>query len=405
MNKLKLGIIREEKMPPDSRVPLIPEQCAYLMNKYPIDIIVQSSTSRCYTDEEYLSCGIPVKKDVSESDILLGVKEVPIEALIKGKTYFFFSHTIKKQPHNKDLIKAVLQKKIRLIDYEVLTSPDNRRLIAFGKFAGMVGAHNGMMTYGWRTGQFDLKRMKDCRDYKEAQSIYLNTDFPPIKIVVTGSGRVASGIIRVLDDMGVEKVSPEEYLQIKYDKPVYTQVSSASYVTHKDGKPFNKLDFYRHPYNYRSIFAPYYRESDIMMNGIYWDNNAPAFFTKADMKKEAFKIKVIADVTCDIAPVASIPSTLFASTIADPIFGYNVETEAIAPPHQDKVVDMMTIDNLPNELPRDASEAFGEQFIANIIEEILDEEISQMLLGATITLNGRLTNKFQYLSDYAGITA
>ncbi|MDG1434957.1 MAG: NAD(P)-dependent oxidoreductase [Saprospiraceae bacterium] len=397
---MKIGVIREEKVPPDSRVPLTPEQCLFINEPGKIQVVVQPSTNRCFDDESYHEAGISLQEDLSDCDVLMGVKEVPIGKLISNKTYFFFSHTIKKQSYNRDLLLAILKKNIRLLDYEVLTNERGQRLIAFGKFAGMVGAHNGVMTYGNRTGEFNLKRMKDCHDYSEAKTIYKGLDLPPMKIVVTGKGRVANGAAQVLKDMDIENVSPEDFLENEFQHAVFTQLDCVDYAAHKDGEIFNLQDFFQNPQNYESIFTPYIQASDLMINGIYWDNKAPAFFTKEEMKKSDFRIKVIADVTCDIAPVASIPSTLRASTIANPIFGYDPIAEAEAVPHQASVIDMMTIDNLPNELPRDASQAFGEQFIEHIFQELLEQKEDGVIERASVTQNGDLGKYFEYLRDY-----
>lgn len=396
---MKIGIIREGKTPPDSRVPLTPKQCKYITENYPVEILVQPSPNRCYTNESYEKAGLTLSEDMESCEVLMGVKEVPKEQLIPNKTYFFFSHTIKKQVYNKALLQHIIQSNIRLIDYEVLTNDRKQRLIAFGKFAGMVGAHNGLMTYGIRTGAFELPRMNSCHDYAEAVSIYQKTTFPSLRIVLTGSGRVATGAALVLRDMGIKQVSPSDYLNQTYNEAVFTQLQCNDYVARKDGASFEKKDFYQNPSKYKSIFAPYTTQSDIMINGIYWDNNAPAFFTKDDMRKADFNIKVIADVTCDIAPISSIPSTLDASTIADPIFGYDPVKECKAPAHQDGIIDMMTIDNLPNELPRDASKAFGEQFTTHILAELLAEN-SAIIERGTVAQNKDLGKHFEYLRDY-----
>lgn len=397
---MTIGIIREGKTPPDSRVPLSPQQCAKIIKTRPdIKVVVQPSPIRCFPDEAYAKLNVPMQEDLNDCDVLLGVKEVPIEQLLPNKTYFFFSHTIKEQPYNRDLLRAILDKNIRLIDYEVLTNKQGKRLIAFGKFAGMVGAHNGMMSYGQRTGAFSLPRMKDCYDYEAAKAIYRETDWPALRIVLTGTGRVGQGAALVLRDMGIREVTPEEYLDHQYDEAVFTQLHVQHYVAPKNGRKFSKKDFYDHPKDYRSTFAPYTQTTDLMINGIYWDNDAPAFFTKEDMQQADFRIQVIADVTCDIAPVSSIPSTLMASTIADPVFGYNPVTGAKTKPYQEGSIDMMTIDNLPNELPRDASRAFGQQFITYILEE-LTQPGSEILERATVAVDGRLGRHFQYLEGY-----
>ncbi|MCI5081127.1 MAG: NAD(P)-dependent oxidoreductase [Saprospiraceae bacterium] len=401
---LRIGIIREGKTPPDTRVPLNPKQCAKIQAQFPIEIKVEQSPNRCFPDRDYEAAGLTLTDNISTQDILLGVKEVPIDQLISNKTYCFFSHTIKKQEYNRGLLQAVLQKNIRLIDWETLTNEKGKRVIAFGRFAGMVGAHNGIMTYGHRSGAFTLKRMKDCLDYAEAKSIYAQMKWPNMKIVLTGTGRVGQGAAQVLTDMGIRKVSPADFLEKDYDEAVFTQLNCSDYAARKDGKAFQKKDFYQNPTAYKSIFGPYTKVADVMINGIYWDNEAPAFFTKEEMTESDFHLQVIADVTCDIAPISSIPSTIKASTIAKPIFGFDPQTGEEAEPFQSHVVDMMTIDNLPNELPRDASTAFGKQFMEHVLPEFLKEN-SAMLDRATIAQNGQLGPHYQYLEDYvSGIT-
>ena len=398
--KMKIAIIREGKNPPDSRVPLSPEQCVHVEQMFPIQLKIQPSPSRCFKDEDYIKAGLNVTEDLEDCDIFMGVKEVPIPLLVSDKSYFFFSHTIKKQAYNKPLLQAILSKNIRMIDYEVLTNEKGQRLIAFGVFAGMVGAHNGIMTYGLRTGKYQLPRMKDCHDYEAAVGIYKTVSLPPMKIVLTGTGRVASGSARVLKDMGIRQVDPQDYLVKTYQEPVFTQLSCSDYVERKDGEVYKDQDFFQYPTDFQSKFLPYTTVSDIMINGIYWDNKAPSFFTVEDMKADDFNIKVIADVTCDIAPVSSIPSTIKASTIADPLFGFDPKTGKETTPHQNGIIDMMTIDNLPNELPRDASKAFGQQFIDHIIPQLLEGFDSPVIKGASMTEGGKLTDKFGYLKEW-----
>lgn len=396
---IKIGVIREGKNPPDSRVPLNPEQCKKLSDMG-VDIVVQPSPIRCFPDEDYTKAGIKLKEDLTDRDILMGVKEVPIDQLISDKTYFFFSHTIKKQAYNQPLLKHIVDNNIRLIDYETLTNEKGGRVIAFGKYAGMVGAHNALWTYGQRTKLFEMPRMKDCYDYEAATKIYDKVNFPNVKIVLTGSGRVSSGAALVLKDMGIKRVTPLEYVTQDFDEAVFTQVNSLYYTKRKDGELFNSVqDFYKNPKEYESAFDPFLPMTDIMINGIYWDNNAPAFFTLEQMKSDDFGLQVIADVTCDIAPVSSIPCTIEASTIADPIFGFDKKLGVKCAPHGDGVVDMMTIDNLPNELPRDASTAFGKMFIDNVLNELGNQK-SALIKRATVAEFGNLGKHFEYLRDY-----
>ncbi len=402
---MKIGIIKERKNPPDSRVPITPKQCAGLIQTHAFDIAIEPSDSRCFTDEEYNKQDVPQSSEMEAFDVLLGVKEVPIEHLIPNKTYFFFSHTIKKQAYNRPLIKALLAKNIRMIDYETITNDKGQRVIAFGFFAGMVGAHNGMMAYSRKTKKFDLPQMIECHDYDHALGLYDEITWPKMKIVLTGTGRVGQGAHKVLSDMGIREVQPEAFLNETFDEAVFCQLSSAQYVAPKDGTLFDRNTYHQHPEQYRSIFEPYTHVADVFINGIYWDNKAPAFFTKEEMKAADFSISVIADVTCDIAPVSSVPSTLKPSTIADPVYGYDPNAEQVVAPYQPDCIDVMAIDNLPNELPRDASQGFGKMFIQHVYPELVKEYCdgikSDMLDRATICQDGKLTAHFDYLSDFA----
>ncbi len=419
---LRIGIIREGKVPPDSRVALAPAQAAQLHAMAGIEVVVQPSPGRCFPDADFEAAGLRLQEDMSDRDVLIGVKEVPIDQLIDGKTYFFFSHTHKQQVYNRDLLQAVVDKGIRLIDYELLTDERGARYIAFGRFAGMVGAHHGLRAWGLRTGEFELPQMVDFADYEAAKAAYAKTDFMDVRVVVTGTGRVGQGAAEVLRDAGLEEVSNEVFLTLNAQpsqehgeavlakaepqrsrrrKPVFTQVGVEDYVNLRGRRkaPVDKGDFYKHPERYESNFLRFARIADVMVHGIFWDNRAPAMFTSEEMSDEDFRVRVISDVTCDIAPVTSIPATLRASTIADPYFGFDPvageEVEAFAATG----VTMCTIDNLPNELPRDASVAFGEMFVKHIAPE-LSAKRSAILDRATIAEQGGLTEPYIYLSSF-----
>ncbi len=404
---IKIGIIREGKVPPDARVALTPEQCAEAQVELPVRIVVQPSPIRSFKDSEFTEHGIKLQEDLSDCDVLLGVKEVPLTQLMADKTYFFFSHTIKKQPYNKVLLQTILQKNIRLIDYEALTDAKGERLIAFGFYAGIVGAHNAVWTYAQRTRLFSLPRLCQSHDYAEVLALYDVLKLPPIKIVLTGRGRVASGAAKNLKDMNIRQVSAIEFLTQEYEEPVFCQLQAADYARHRGASPsddFDKAHFYKHSAEYVSTFAPYQRKADIFINGIFYDKKAPMFFTAEEMAAPDFRIKVIADITCDIMPDSSVPSTIRASLIADPVYGYNPHTKAECKPYIPESIDMMAIDNLPSELPRDASAFFGRQLLERILPELLKGRASEAISRGVITENGQLTQPFEYLSDYAGVT-
>jgi hypothetical protein len=397
---MKIGIIREGKIPIDARVPLSPKQCKSLIELYPqISIVAQPSAIRCFKDYEYAEQQIELREDVSDCDILIGVKEVPLENLISNKTYFFFSHTIKKQEHNRKLLLEVLKKKIRLIDWETLTDNNGHRVIAFGRWAGIVGAHNGIMTWLKRIGKNNLKPLYLCKNLKEAARDYDDIQPGNIKILLSGTGRVSSGCVEVLDMMNIRNVTPDEFLHERFDEPVYTQLNN-SHLYYKSGETsFDNMHYHAHATEYKSKFLPFTRVTDVFINGIYWDKSIPAFFSKEDMKEEDFKIKVIADITCDIAPVASVPSTLRASTILAPVYGYHPHKERECEPFTSYSIDVMAVDNLPNELPRDASKNFGELFMEKIIPALLKDH-DEMIDRATLARDGELSSHFEYLSDY-----
>ncbi len=398
---MKIGILREEKFPRDSRVPLTPSQCKFLMERNPeVEVFVQPCNYRCFTNEEFNYQDIVLQEDLSDCDVLLGVKEVPPALLLEGKTYFFFSHTIKKQTKNQKLLQTILTKNVRLIDYECLTDKMGKRVIAFGRWAGIVGAYHAIRMMGFRTSRYRLRQMIDCLNFAEAQKELEKLDLPNWKIVLTGSGRVAEGAMFMLDVIGIKKVSPYDFCYHQFEEPVYTQLQSADMYYKEGQEKFDRTDFHTHPQNYRSSFYPFTKVADVMINGIYWDKRMPAFFTKEQMKEKDFRIRTIADITCDIAPNASIPSTLYASSIADPYYGYNPNTGELTQTFQDESIDIMAIDNLPNELPRDASEDFGNMIVTRIIPEILKEEKSEMLHRATIANKGELNELYSYLSDY-----
>jgi alanine dehydrogenase len=400
MNKTTIALIREEKIPVDHRVPLTPDQAAQTQERFGVDIICQSSSLRCFPDEEYQQADIPVVESVQEADVLMGVKEVPIEKLIPNKTYLFFSHTIKKQAYNRGLLRAILEKNIRLIDYERLTDEENQRVVAFGRFAGIVGAYNGLYTFGKKFGLYDIRRAKDCFDLADLRTEYPKIKLPAIKIVITGTGRVANGAVEVLNEVGIRRVEASEYLKHHYEEPVYTQLEVTQYNRKKDGASFHKQDFFDHPEQFVPGFSPFAYETDLLIAGAYWDSNSPVLFYREEMLKEDFKIKVIADITCDIE--GSIPSTKQPSTIEDPVYDYDPwQDKVVNTPYQSQdLISVMAIDNLPSELPRDASGAFGEALLAEVLPHLLEKDRGGMIARATITEDGKLTEYYRYLQDF-----
>lgn len=399
---MKIGIIREGKIPIDKRVPITPLQAKELQEKFPkVKVLIESSEIRCFSDQEYLDKGIEVVKDISGCDILLGVKEVPIKNLVPEKTYFFFSHTIKEQPYNRELLRAILKKNITLIDYEVLTDQTGVRLVAFGRYAGIVGAYNGILTYGQRYKLFNLRRAHECFDLEDMKKEYEKVKLPSIKIALTGGGRVSRGSMEVLDGIGIRKVTPAEYLNELFDEPVYTQLNSRDYNKPKSGEPFKRSEFHENPELYESDFLKFARVTDLLIAGAFWDPAAPVLFTRNDILRDDFKIKVIADITCDIE--GSIPSTKRPATIDDPIYDYNPSDDEIEPALKEEAnITVMAVDNLPCELPRNASEDFGRELVDNVLPYLITKDSEEVIKRATISRNGKLTQQFAYLRNYVG---
>lgn len=397
-----IGILREGKTPPDKRVPLTPRQCVEVQHTFPnVSIIVQPSPNRCYKDEEYSALGIQLNEDLSDCDVLLGVKEVRIEDFLPGKTYLFFSHTIKKQEYNRKLLQTVIEKNIQLVDYEVLTDEEGFRVIGFGRFAGLVGAYNGFRALGLKHDLFNLKPAHKCEDLKEMLQNLDQLKLPPIKIALTGDGRVAQGVLEILNHMNIMRVSPEAYLKVQEPKQaVYVQLLPSNYVKRSSGEPFDLMHFFNNPMLYENSFHPYAEATDMLIASAYWDPKAPVLFTSGEMKEERFRIGVISDITCDIE--GSIPSTKRAATIDDPFYDYNPVTGELEEAFSKRNnVSVQAVDNLPCELPKDASLDFGRTLIEKVFPSLFGEDTDGIVERASITKDGKLTEKFSYLQDFA----
>lgn len=398
---VRLGLIREGKIPPDKRVPFTPPQTEEIRQRFPnVKVVCEKSEIRCFGDEEYRALGIEVQSELSDCDILMGIKEVPLDGLIPGKTYMFFSHTIKKQPYNKKLLQEILKKNIRLIDYEALKDRRGNRLVAFGRFAGIVGAYNGLWTYGKRSGAFNLRRAYECFDVNDLKLELRKVKLSPVRIILTGSGRVGKGAMETLDTAGIRKVNAADFLHKTFDEPVYVQLASSDYHSRIDGGSFIREEFHSHPERYKSDFLNFTKVADILMAGAFWNPKAPVLFTIEEMRSEDFRIKIIADITCDIN--GSIPSTKKASTIVDPLYDYDPETDDLKPALTDeKYITVMAIDNLPCELPRSASEEFGRDLLDKVLPLLIEgKDKEEVIKRATIADKGALTYHFRYLQDY-----
>lgn len=404
MSQIKLGIIREGKTPPDKRVPLTPKQCKLVEAKFPhVSVFVQRSEVRAFKDAEYEAEGVQVVDSLEDCDIIMGVKEVNIPDLIPGKTFMFFSHTIKKQPYNRNLLRAVLDKKIRLIDYEVLKNKSGKRIIGFGRYAGVVGAYNSIRAFGLKNGLFELKAANACKNRAEMEAQLTDIQLPAdFKLVLTGFGRVGNGAREIMDILPITEVSPSEFLSAKFDGPVYTHLEVEDYYKRKDGKAFDKADFYQNPELYESSFGRYSRVAQMYVACHFWSNKSPFILTAEDLSSAENKLQVVADVSCDIA--GPIACTLRSSKIADPIYGYDPISKEETDWMKDSAIAVMAVDNLPCELPTDASEDFGNELIKSVFPLLFGDDPDNVIgRGTETNFDGNLTEQFSYLADYVNI--
>ncbi len=400
---ITFAIIKERKNPPDRRVVFSPEKCQEVIKQFPdAKIIVESSDVRIFPDEAYCKAGFEVMEDVSEADVMLGVKEVPVDALLPNKKYFYFSHTIKKQPYNRKLLKAMLNKNIEMYDHETIVKKSGARLIGFGRYAGLVGAYNSFRALGIRDGLFNLPKVENLADLDAVKAELDKIEIPAIKILLTGTGKVAKGAKEILDHLQIKEISDALYLTSKFTEPVYVIADVMEYNKRKDGKVGEKYAFYKDPSGYESNFMPYAKETDYFIAGHFYGNGAPYLFTRQDAKSPDFTINLIADISCDIdGPVAA---TIKPSTIANPFYGYDPATETEVAMDAKDAITMMAVDNLPCELPKDASEGFGDMFLTNVIPAFFNGDKDGILNRSRITNeNGKLTPRFAYLQDYIEI--
>ena len=329
---------------------------------------------------------------------MIGVKEVPIENLIPNKKYFYFSHTIKKQPYNRKLLLSMLERNIEMYDHETIVKENGARLIGFGRYAGLVGAYNGFRALGIRDGLFDLPKVETLADLDEVKRELDKITLPNIKILLSGTGKVAFGAKEILDHLKIKEISDALYLTSQFTEPVYCMVDVIEYNKRIDGKVGDRFKFYKDPSGYKSNFMPYAKETDFFIAGHFYGNNAPYFFTREDTKLPEFRINLVADISCDIdGPVAS---TLKASTIEDPFYGYDPQSETEVAFDKKGAITVMSVDNLPCELPKDASEGFSEMFLKHVIPSFYNNDKEGVLSRAKMSENGKLTERFSYLQDY-----
>lgn len=398
---ITFALIKERKNPPDRRVVLSPEKCKEIMEAYPeARVVAEASDVRVFANDAYTSLGIEVLDDISGADVMLGVKEVPEDTLIPNKKYFFFSHTIKKQPYNRDLLQAILARKIELYDHETIVKKNGARLIGFGRYAGLVGTYNGFRALGLRDQLFQLPKVEELPDLIAMKAQLNEISIPQnLKIILSGTGKVSRGAKEILNHLKIREVTDEEYLSKSFNEPVYCMIDVTEYNKRLDGKPVDKFAFYKDPTGYESDFMRYAQVSDLFIAGHFYGDGAPYLFTREDARHPDFKINLVADISCDVdGPVAS---TLRASTIEDPYYGYDPVNEQEVPFGTPGSIAVMAVDNLPCELPKDASEGFADMFQKHVIPAFFNGDKEGILERAQITTSeGTLTPRFSYLNDF-----
>ena len=400
-----IGIVRESRND-ENRTPLVPEHIKKYKESNPnINFIIQPSNSRCFSDEEYELCGAKINENLNECSIIFGVKEIDPNILINNRTYLFFSHTFKinKQQkniekHKKDLLLSILNKKITLIDYENIRGKNGTRCLGFGRFAGIVGCYNTLNLLLKVLGKQSLASAYKINDYERLVLNLKNLYFPKTKILVTGDGRVAKGVIELLNQTNIKAVSKKDFLEKKFDQPIFCNLETKDYVTNNSSTNFNLEHFIDNPQDYSSSALQYLKETDILISAHYWDPSSPKIFENEDLK-DLQNLKIVGDITCDIN--GSVPTTIRSTTIEEPNYWIERYTLKEIDENNDGIA-VMAVDNLPSELPRDSSTEFSEGIIKEVLPFLLKEDDGRILNG-TITTDGSFLEKYNYLNDYIRI--
>ena len=400
-----IGIVRESRND-ENRTPLVPEHIKKYKESNPnINFIIQPSNSRCFSDEEYELCGAKINENLNECSIIFGVKEIDPNILINNRTYLFFSHTFKinKQQkniekHKKDLLLSILNKKITLIDYENIRGKNGTRCLGFGRFAGIVGCYNTLNLLLRVIGKQSLASAYKIDDYERLVLNLKNLYFPKTKILVTGDGRVAKGVIELLNLTNIKAVSKKDFLEKKFDQPIFCNLETKDYVTNNSSTNFNLEHFINNPQDYSSSALQYLKETDILISAHYWDPSSPKIFENEDLK-DLQNLKIVGDITCDIN--GSVPTTIRSTTIEEPNYWIERYTLKEIDENNDGIA-VMAVDNLPSELPRDSSTEFSEGIIKEVLPFLLKEDDGRILNG-TITTDGSFLEKYNYLNDYIRI--
>ncbi|MCW0484613.1 NAD(P)-dependent oxidoreductase [Gaoshiqia sediminis] len=396
---MNIGILRETRRWNDRRTAITPEVAKLIHENFPqAHVFAQSSKVRIFPDDDYRMAGVEVVNDISHCDVLIGVKEVADDALIDGKTYVMFSHVAKKQTYNQQFFREMARKKITLIDYEYLTDRHRDRLVAFGFWAGVVGAYYAFQGVAKRFAGLALPGPEMCRDLQDLHHQLRALTMPPLKVLLTGGGRVAAGALEIIYELGIKEVSPRDFLERDYNHAVFSRLDPEDYVARKTGK-YSRDDFYSHPQQYESTFLPYVSAADVFIPCHFWDRESPHFFTPEQLQSADFNISLIADVSCDVP--GPIPTTIRTSTIESPFYDVDPKGLSEKPAFSSaRHITVMAVDNLPTALPLDASRTFSLDFYYQVLPALFGTDPDEIIQRATILETGKLTERFAYLNDF-----
>ncbi len=429
-----IGIRHEDKYVSERRSPLTPKHVERLVNQKKLDIIVQTSDRRIFTEEEYIAAGAKIAKDLKKCSVIFGVKEMPVTFFEPDKTYVFFAHVIKGQHKNMPMLKKMMELKCNLIEYEKIVDEQGKRLIFFGKYAGLAGMINTfwalglrMKDYGYISKLLKIKQAHNYHSLREAKDDVsaigqriaeegIPQDLRPFVIGFTGYGNVSQGAQEICGLLPVKEISPEKLLTLRTrnnvpDNIIYKVVfHEEDLYEHAKGLPFDLHDYYANPQDYVSVFEKYAPHLSVLVNCLYWDKRFPRLLTKEYLKKMFAKgrpkLTVIGDISCDVE--GSVECTLKPTEIEDPIFTYNPATEQIQMGHEGEGMLVMAVDILPAELPRDASSGFGDVLVnfvkpiadADFEEAFEDLDLPKAIKKGLILHKGELTPDYKYLEEF-----
>ncbi|RMH73939.1 MAG: hypothetical protein D6675_01260 [Gemmatimonadetes bacterium] len=434
--KAMIGIRREDKNQWERRVPLVPAHVKSLIEEDEIEVWVQPSSIRVFTDDEYRAVGAKVHEDLSLCPVIFAVKEIPMYMFEPHKTYVFFSHTIKGQDYNMPMLKKMMSLKCNLIDYEKITDDQGRRLIFFGKYAGLAGMVETLWTLGkrlaWESIANPFETVKHAYEYPtlaDAKAAIagvgavirdqgFDKKLAPFVIGFAGYGNVSQGAQEILEGLPVIEVRPDElaevYARAKEDTHhVYKVVFYEHDLVEPKvaGVSFDLQDYYQHPEKYRSKFEPYVPYLTVLINGIYWTEDYPRLLSKDFVRelysdKETPTLRVVGDISCDIE--GSIECTTHATKPDKPAFVYNPFDGWSTDGYEGVGLVMMAVDNLPCELPRESSTAFSEglkPFVKAIATADFSGPFEECNLPpeirrAVILYQGELTPDYKYMEAF-----